>query len=109
MIKLTKVEFRKRAVENGLAPLGRSKRPLAEIAAEIQPVEPFNGWRDDVSVTAGGILKRKFTRDGKEVESYLELTKYSEVYQLPNGYYIVHNQYPETPGTAAWELNLIYA
>ena len=109
MIKLTKVEFRKRAVENGLAPLGLSKRPLAEIVAEIQPVEPFNGLRDVVTLTPCGTLKRKFTRDGKEVESRLDFDKYTTIYQLPNGYYIVHNQYPETPGTAAWELNLIYA
>jgi hypothetical protein len=109
MIKVTKKDFRNHAVENGLCLAGLTKRPLGELVTEIEAMEPYNGLRDEVTVTASGMIQRHFTRNGEPAKSSLDLTKHATIYRLNNGFFIIHNQYPATPGTSAWEQNLVYA
>lgn len=109
MIKVSKASFRTYAQENGLCLAGVTKRALAEVAAEVGAMEPYTGLRDEVTVTASGTIQRHFTRNGEPAKSSLELDKYATVYRLPNGFFIINNQYPATPGTNAWESNIVYA
>lgn len=108
MQKVSKASFRKAAEENGLAFVGYTKRPLAEVVELVENQPKYNGGRDEVRVSPSGTLYRKFTRDGKEVESALELTKNHTIY-VCNGYFLAHASYPKTPGYDAWEQTLIYA
>lgn len=109
MVEITKVEFRRHAVENGLCLAGVTKKPLMELVSQLLDMERYNGVRDVVTQTPSGVLKRHFMRDGKPVESELRMDKHSKVIQLCNGFFIIHNQYPAEPGMPAYENNLVYA
>jgi hypothetical protein len=107
--KITKIDFKRHAVTNGLAMLGVTKRPFSDLSQWIGEQPSINGMRDEVRLRADGTLFRKFERDGKTVESALHLDKYATVYKFPNGWLAVHCQYPAEPGCNAWENTIVYA
>lgn len=107
--KISKAEFKRLAVSNGVIFLGTTKQPFPELAIWIAEQPRNEGKRDTVTATASGILKRHFERDGKPAQSELRLDKNSTCYQFENGHLAVHNEYPATPGYPAWEQTLVYA
>jgi hypothetical protein len=106
--KITKTHFCAIALDNGLAMLGLTKRPLSEVVDWASNEPKYNGMRDAITMNTDNVLVRHSTRDGQPRQSTLRLDKYDTCYLCVNGMLIVHSQYPAEPGMAAWEQSIVY-